>query len=527
VFIWARISTFRTFFGDFKFTMALELRQSLGLAQQLVMTPQLQQAIKLLQLSRLELLETVSQEMEENPILEEMTLGEAEGDDGSGEKKEEFEQADQESRERNAETSSGDDAGADTDSPSLEEVTVEERTGDDVDWENYLSEYNSGYSENFSDRHYEEKDAPSFENFTASKTDLTSHLLWQLNMSNVDDEKREIGAFIIGNLNDDGYLDVTLEEIARETGHTVEEVSEALTLIQNFDPVGVAARDTRECLLIQASFHNLAGTLVERIIRDHLKDLEEKRYSRIADQMGISIQDVLTAIAAIQEFDPKPGRIYSAEETIYITPDIYVAKVGDDYEIIQNEDGLPKLRINAYYKRILKNRGEVSEETKSYIQEKMRSAAWLIKSIHQRQRTLYKVTESIVKFQKEFLDKGIAHLKPLVLRDVAEDIEMHESTVSRVTTNKYVHTPQGLYELKFFFNSSISRVDGDALASESVKEAIRKLIKGEDKTKPLSDKGIEMKMRDLNIKVARRTVAKYREAMGILPSRKRKEVRID
>ena len=201
--------------------------------------------------------------------------------------------------------------------------------------------------------------------------------------------------------------------------------------------------------------------------------------------------------------------------------------MGDDYEIIQNEDGLPKLRINAYYKRILKNRGQVSDETKSYIQEKMRSAAWLIKSIHQRQRTLYRVTESIVKFQKAFLDKGIAHLKPLVLRDVAEDIEMHESTVSRVTTNKYVHTPQGLYELKFFFNSSISRVDGDALASESVKEAIRKLIKGEDKSKPLSDKGIEMKMRDLNIRVARRTVAKYREAMGILPSRKRKEVRIN
>jgi RNA polymerase sigma-54 factor len=231
-----------------------------------------------------------------------------------------------------------------------------------------------------------------------------------------------------------------------------------------------------------------------------LKDLEEKRYGRIADQIGVSVQDVLTAVAAIQELDPKPGRIYTAEETIYVTPDIYVAKVGDDYEIIQNEDGLPKLRINAYYQRILKNRGQVSDETKTYIQEKMRSAAWLIKSIHQRQRTLYRVTESIVKFQKEFLDKGIAHLKPLVLRDVAEDIEMHESTVSRVTTNKYVHTPQGLYELKFFFNSSINRVDGDALASESVKEQIRRLIKAEDKTKPLSDKGIETKMRDLNIK---------------------------
>ena len=464
--------------------MALELRQSLGLAQQLVMTPQLQQAIKLLQLSRLELLETVSQEMEENPILEEMAQGEVDGDDGTGEKKEESEQALQESRERISENPSEDGSGPDPDSPSLPEVTVEERVRDDVDWDNYLSEYNSGYSEGFSERHYEEKDTPSFENFTASKTDLTSHLLWQLNMSNLDDEEKEIGSFIVGNLNDDGYLEVTLDEIAREIGSSVDHIDEVLTLIQNFDPVGVAARDTRECLLIQASFHGLAGTLVETVIQDHLKDLEEKRYSRITDQLGVSIQDVLTAIAAIQELDPKPGRIYSAEETIYITPDIYVVKVGDDYEIVQNEDGLPKLRINAYYKRILKNRGQVSDETKSYIQEKMRSAAWLIKSIHQRQRTLYRVTESIVKFQKEFLDKGIAYLKPLVLRDVAEDIEMHESTVSRVTTNKYVHTPQGLYELKFFFNSSISRVDGDALASESVKEAIRKLIKAEDKTKP-------------------------------------------
>jgi len=507
--------------------MALELRQSLSLTQQLVMTPQLQQAIKLLQLSRLELLETVSQEMEENPILEEMSQEEIEGDDGAGEKKEESKQALQESQEIKSENPSGDDSGPDPDSPSLPEVTVEERARDDVDWESYLSEYNSGYSEGFSERHYEEKDTPSFENFTATKTDLSSHLFWQLNMSNLEDEKKEIGAYIIGNLNDDGYLDATIEEISQSTGSSIDDVKAVLTLVQNFDPVGVAARNTRECLLIQIAFQHLTGTLAEKIIEDHLKDLEEKRYHQIADHIGVSIQDVSTAVAAIQALDPKPGRIYTAEETIYVTPDIYVAKMRDGYEIIQNEDGLPKLRINAYYRRILKNRGRVSDETKAYIQEKMRSAAWLIKSIHQRQRTLYRVTESIVKFQEEFLDKGIAYLKPLVLRDVAEDIEMHESTVSRVTTNKYVHTPQGLYELKYFFNSSISRIDGDALASESVKDHIRKIIKSEDKTKPFSDKGIEKKMRDLNIKVARRTVAKYREAMGILPSRKRKEIRIN
>ena len=527
MFIWARISTSNRFYGIVAFIMALELRQSLGLTQQLVMTPQLQQAIKLLQLSRLELLETVSQEMEENPILEEMSQGEVDGDDGAGEKKEESEQSLQESREKKTENSPEGDSGGESDASSLQEVTVEERARDDVDWENYLSEYNSGYSERFSERHYEEKDAPSFENFTASKTDLSSHLLWQLNMSSVEDEKRDIGAHIIGNLNDDGYLEVSLEELAESTNHPVEEVAAVLAFIQKFDPVGVAARDTRECLLIQVLFQGLGGTLVEKIIRGYLKDLEERRYKRIAEELGVSIQEIMVAVATIQELDPKPGRVYSAEETIYVTPDIYVVKMGDGYEIIQNEDGLPKLRINAYYKRILKNRGQVSHDTKAYIQEKMRSAAWLIKSIHQRQRTLYRVTESIVKYQKEFLDKGIAYLRPLVLRDVAEDIEMHESTVSRVTTNKYVHTPQGLYELKFFFNSSISRVDGDALASESVKEQIRKIIKAEDKTKPLSDKGIEKKMRELNIDIARRTVAKYREAMGILPSRKRKEIQIN
>jgi len=254
-----------------------------------------------------------------------------------------------------------------------------------------------------------------------------------------------------------------------------------------------------------------------------MKELENRNYDKIASTLFLSLQDVISALSVIQTLDPRPGRVYANEQTIYITPDIYVFKVGDDYEIVQNEDGLPKLRISGYYKQILQNKVPISETTKTYIQEKMRSAAWLIKSIHQRQRTLFRVTESIVRFQREFLDKGIAYLKPLVLRNVAEDIEMHESTVSRVTTNKYVYTPQGLFELKFFFNSAISRLDGEALASESVKEQIRKLIKGEDKARPYSDKEIEKMMNGLNIDVARRTIAKYREGMGILPSRKRRD----
>jgi RNA polymerase sigma-54 factor len=236
------------------------------------------------------------------------------------------------------------------------------------------------------------------------------------------------------------------------------------------------------------------------------------------------MDDVLGAISILQGLEPKPGRIYSDDETIYIIPDIYVFKVGDNYEIVQNEDGLPKLRINAYYREILRSGDSLSEKAKIYIQEKLRSAAWLIKSIHQRQRTIYRVTESIFRFQREFLDKGVTYLKPLVLRDVAEAIDMHESTVSRVTTNKYVYTPQGVFELKFFFNSSLSSVDGDTVASESVKEHIRNIVKSENKFHPRSDQEIVEILRKMKITVARRTVAKYREAMRILPSRKRRSL---
>ena len=476
--------------------MALELRQSVSLAQQLIMTPQLQQAIKLLQLSRLELVETIAQEMEENPVLEEQMHDDGEesspSEDGKGE--------------------------TETEPPDLPEVTVEEHAREDVDWENYLSEYNTGWAESA----YEERDLPSFENITSTKTNLCSHLTWQLNMSDLDEHQRDIGVYIIGNLNEDGYLEADLDDICQKTGAPPDKVEEILAIIQNFDPVGVAARDTQESLLIQARFQNLQGTIVERIIQEHLKELEERKYELISKKLDVPLDEVITAITVIQGMEPKPGRCYLDEETIYITPDIYVFKVGDDFQIMLNEDGLPKLRINSYYRDVLRSRDALAENAKTYIQEKLRSAAWLIKSIHQRQRTIYRVTESIVRFQRDFLDNGITHLKPLVLRDVAEDIEMHESTVSRVTTNKYVYTPQGAFELKFFFNSSINSVEGDAIASESVKEHIRMIIKSEDKCKPWSDQEIAEMLKKINIKVARRTVAKYRESMCILPSRKRK-----
>ena len=462
------------------------------------MTPQLQQAIKLLQLSRLELLDTIYEEMETNPILEEQSTEDAGDDDGTGDTQ-------IESAEASAEVS---------------EVTVEERVRDDVDWENYLSEYNSTKAS----VPYEEKDAAPIENMAVTRTNFYSHLAWQLNMSHLDEARKEIGMCVIENLNEDGYLEADIDELSELTGHSKDTVGEVLEVIQNFDPVGVACRNMKECLLVQAKFQNLCGTIVEKLIRDHLGDLENRKYAKIAKRLGVSMDEVFAAINVLQAFDPKPGRVYSDEQTIYITPDIYVFKVGDNYEIMQNEDGLPKLRVNSYYKDVLRGGAQVSDNARTYIQEKLRSAAWLIKSIHQRQRTIFRVTESIVRFQREFLDQGLTHLKPLVLRDVAEDIEMHESTVSRVTTNKYVHTPQGLFELKFFFNSSIRSLEGADVASESVKEHIRTIIKAEDKSNPQSDQEVADMLKDKNIDVARRTVAKYREAMGILPSRKRKNL---
>ena len=474
--------------------MALQLKQSLTLAQQLIMTPQLQQAIKLLQLSRLELLETVHTELESNPVLEEHPS------EGGDEEKESTKDADSE--------------------PNLAEVDAQEKIREDMDWETYLSEYNKGWAES----PYEAKEAPSFENVTASKPSLQSHLMWQLNMTRTSETAKEIAIHIIGNLDDDGYLTLPVEELSQITQRPPEEVIETLSIVQKFDPVGVAARDTRECLLIQARFQNLGGTLIEKIILDHMDRLENKKYEPIAKSLSVPLEDVLDAVSIITTFEPKPGRQYSDEETIYISPDIYVFKMGDAYEIVLNEDGLPKLKINAYYRDILTSKEALEDGTKQYIQEKLKSAAWLIKSIHQRQRTIYRVTSSIVQFQKEFLDKGIAHLKPLVLRDVAEDIQMHESTISRVTHNKYMHTPQGIYELKFFFNAGITSTQGENLASESVKNLVREIIAKENPKNPYSDEKLVQILKGMNIHIARRTVSKYRELMKILSSNERRKI---
>jgi RNA polymerase sigma-54 factor len=338
-------------------------------------------------------------------------------------------------------------------------------------------------------------------------------------------QEESIASLIVGNLNKDGFLEGSVEEIARESDSSVEMVEDILARMQSFDPVGVCARDLKECLRIQAAHFGFENTIVTDIINNHLHDLEKKNYKGICKALKASMDEVVSAVNVIKEFEPKPGRQFSEETPQYINPDIHVYKLEDDFVIMLNDDGMPKLRVNSFYKSTISRGKKISGEAEDYIQDKIRSAAWLIKSIHQRQKTIYKVMESILGFQREFFEKGIAHLKPMVLRDVAQDIGMHESTISRVTTNKYAYTPQGIFELKYFFNSSIRLGQGGNIASASVQEQIRQIILNEDPKKPYSDDKISQLLKqDHHIHIARRTVAKYREMLKVLPSNKRKQI---
>jgi len=477
--------------------MALELRQQLKLTQQLIMTPQLQMAIKLLQLTRLELLSTINQELEENPTLEE-EIHEADVDEYLDEQTE----------------------SKAVDLPDTKEVRIEEKIRDDIDWSNYIDEYSSSGRVHFET---EKKESPNFELFVARDKSLREHLLWQLLMTSPTEEEEKIGSIIAGNLKKDGYLDASVEDIVQMSGINTKKVEEILSLMQTFDPIGVCARDLSECLLIQARHFDLDNTIVTQIIKQHLNHLENKNYKAIVKSLKANIEDVIAAINVIKNLEPRPGRQFTDEQPQYINPDVFVYKVEDEFIIWVNDDGMPKLHINNFYRNAIRDSKKFSNEAKNYVQEKMRSATWLIRSIHQRQKTIYRVMESILKFQLAFFEKGISHLKPMVLRDVAEDIGMHESTISRVTTNKYAHTPRGIFELKYFFNSSIQRFHGEAMASASVQDKIRQIIESEDQKKPYSDDKISELLKENNISIARRTVAKYREIMRVLPSNKRKQ----
>ncbi|MEE2677894.1 MAG: RNA polymerase factor sigma-54 [Myxococcota bacterium] len=504
--------------------MPLELKQQLKLSQQLVMTPQLQQAIKLLQLSRLELVDLVQQELEENPVLEEVQEGEGEGDletseEGAG--AEDLEAGDEGGGASEAEAA-GDSAAADpageTSPPDDLEPTDAEKIAD-VDWQDYLeSNPQTGM------REVRDDDRPPLEATLTQRTTLSEHLLWQLQMDPPPDPELLAAQCIIGNLDDRGYLQSTEEEIARQTVLEIAVVSRALGLVQALDPPGVAARDLKECLTLQADALGIVDPLVRQILDEFLDPLLKRDFRGVSRRLGISIVEVDAAAKVIGALEPRPGRAFGGEEPVYIVPDIYVYKIGDEFHIVLNDEGLPRLRISALYREVLADRARTPKDTRAYVNDKVRSALWLIKSIHQRQRTIYKVMQSIIKFQREFFEAGVEELKPLNLRDVADDIEMHESTVSRVTTNKYAHTPQGIFELKYFFNSRIQKLNGEVIASESVKERISQLIRNEDPRRPLSDQRIAEMLRVHGIDIARRTVTKYRESLNLLSSTKRRQV---
>lgn len=517
--------------------MALEVKlgQDLRLRQQLVMTPQLQQAIKILQLSLPELEAVVQSELDANPMLEPLDQSVAEA--AANTENAETSEAGAEPEPLQAEPEEGGvDAAGDGDwEPQTEERPVEMvateapdaavelrelNNVDKLDWREYLENYSNnwqdGEASNSDDDHRQ-----TLENTLTRKTSLEDHLMWQLRLSNLDEGDQRVGATIIYNLNDDGYLETPLEELAAQLECDVERVERLLKRVQRLDPPGVGARDLRECLHVQLTNLGMEESLAARIVLNHLGLLEKHRYNEIAKALGVSLEMVGEAAKVIGLLEPKPGRDYGGQEPAYIVPDVYIQKVGDDFMVTLNESAVPRLRLANYYQRVL-NDGAVAAETKEYLQERLRSARWLVKSIFQRQQTIFKVANSIVKFQRAFFEHGVGQLKPLVLKDVAEDIRMHESTISRATANKYAHTPQGIYELKFFFTSGVKGTDGGDVSAETVKEKIRVLVSAEPQGEPLSDQAIADILLKDQIDIARRTVAKYRQALGILPSGRRK-----
>jgi RNA polymerase sigma-54 factor len=484
--------------------MAMEPRLQLKQTQKLTMTPMLQQAIELLLMSRLELSQRIQQEMLENPLLEEVSSLEQEDEEEEAEE-EKILGEERQGEEKTAESEVGEEG----------DLHLE-----DIDWDNYFPD---APDTNFAPERSEE---PSpLENTLKSSMSLTDHLLFQLYVSCRDPLDRKIGTSVISNIDEAGYLTADLAEIAALFHVPEERVEQVLALIQTFDPTGVGSRELRECLLIQLRQLGYENTLAERLVLRHLGQLEEQRLALIAREEGCKVEEVLEAIKLIRGLDPKPGLQFQEDQPEYVVPDVIVMKMGEEYQVLLNDDNVPRLRINPHYRALLAGTaGSDHDSTKQYLEEKFRSAVWLLKSIEQRRQTLLKVAQSLVKFQKEFLDKGLAYLKPLVLRDVAEDIGMHESTVSRVTTNKYIHTPQGVFELKYFFHSRIESADGESMSSVLIKDKIKRMVLAEDARKPLTDQQIVEALQQEKINIARRTVAKYRQELNILPANRRKKL---
>lgn len=481
--------------------MAMKISQGLRQSQNLAMTPQLQQAIKLLTLTHLEMTNVIAEEMVENPMLEEAGV-EAEAENN----------ADAEVREATSDDFS--------EAPLMKEK-------DDFDWDSYADSFNSNSSSapNMASPSTDSDEMPGYENIVSKGMTLAEHLEWQLKMETLTDKEWGLAHLIIGNINDDGYLEVNFEELIEESKMEREAAFDLLEIIQRLDPVGCGASNLQECLLAQARIAEERSPLLEKIIRDHLEDLQNKNFDKISKALSVNIEQIKKTSLLLQNFHPKPGRLIVTPETHYILPDIYVVEAGGEFVVRVNDEGIPRLKISKLYQEMIKKgAGHKTDEASEFVKDKLRAAEWLIKSIQNRQKTIEKVSKAIVAKQQEFFKHGPKLLKPMVLKDVAYEIGMHESTVSRVTTNKYMYTPLGTFELKYFFNTGIGGKDGGVdIASEVLKLKIKAIFEGESPSKPLSDqKVVEILARE-NLAVARRTVTKYREMLGVAPSSKRKE----
>ena len=475
--------------------MAMEMKMNLNLkmTQKLVMTPMLQQAIKLLPLARMELAQLIRQEIIENPVLEELLEEENE----------------------NEQENSQEEKGPNEDLTSDNEQSSNSQD-QEIDWDSYIQ---GNIDQGMSVESYTER--PSIESTYKKEANLADHLMWQLDLSVDSESDKYIGSCIIGNIQNDGYLCADLQEIVEISQTDEENVLKVLKIIQGFEPAGVAARSLKECLMIQARTLSGKNQYVEVLIENYLERLEDRFLPKVASELKIDLEEVLDALKIIRDLCPKPGLLFSSERVDYVVPDLVVVKTEKGYDLVLNDDGVPNLKISPYYHNLLKTTKE--RQTKEYLEDKYRSALWLIKSIDQRRQTIYKVGKSIVKLQKNFLDDGLSYLEPMVLKDVAKDIEMHESTVSRITTNKYIDTPQGVFELKFFFHSGIKSYMGNAMSSIRVKNMIKEIINEEDGSYPLTDDQMVEALMRKNAKIARRTITKYRKELNIPPASKRKK----
>lgn len=487
--------------------MVLRQRLEQRQVQKLILAPALLQAIKLLPLTNLELIEIIDTELSQNPMLEleEETMEKTKG-----------EEAEEGERDREEKGKEKEEKPEDLESDGIQESQKEE---EDLEFESYFQEY---FDDGFRSFFLEKKEVPSLENIVSKSPSLWDHLNWQANLTFFDKKDKETAQYIIGNINEDGYLTTSVEEIAKTSKAPVEKVNEIREKIKGFDPVAVGSLTLKEALLAQMDYLEIKDEVACAIISHHLHLLEKSDYSQLAKVLGIPLSAVKYHMEIIKGLDPTPGRKYSQDRTVYVVPDIIVTKEDDKLNIVLNNENLPRLRINSYYKKLLAQASKDSPDTYRFLKDKMKKAFWFLRSLDQRNRTIYKVAKYIVEKQKDFIEKGIEFIKPLTLIELAQEIGVHESTVGRVVANKYIMTPRGVFSLKYFFHKSLSGDFGEEISSLRIKERIKKLVDSEDKGDPLSDIEIGDILARENLKVARRTVAKYRKQLQIPPSHIRK-----